>query len=270
MVNVPPALRLLLAVVITVGITLALVAALHRRLVAMSARDDEAKKAHKEREEAGDTDLEPLPPEAYNLANRALGLTSTGFVFLLAFTLGNFWGVASDARAATEAEGADLTRAVLMARQIEGGQPIVQALEDYKTSVVEQQWPLMQRADAPAATAAQLQVAQPLTLAMLQAEPQLRQTPEWAELSSAVDDLFQQARDRIDAVPNPAAPGVVALIFVLGITNLAMAAVFQPARLGPNLFLIGLMATITAVMLFVLVEASNPYVGAAAVRPIGM
>jgi hypothetical protein len=39
--------------------------------------------------------------------------------------------------------------------------------------------------------------------------------------------------------------------------------------MGTNLFLMGVMAAITAVMLFVLVEASNPYVGAVAVTPSG-
>ncbi len=269
MIEVPAAARLFLAIAITVGVTVVLVRVLHPRLVALSGKDDEARTQRKQREEAGDEDLAPLPPESYNLANRVLGLTSTGFVFLLAFTLGNFWGTAADARTATQTEVADWTRAVSLAQSMPGGAGVEAALQGYKESVVGEQWPLMQRADALAASRVQVQAGQELTRAVLAAEPVGKQTPEWPALTGAIDDMFQQSRDRIDAVPNASAPGVIALIFVLAVTNLSMVAVFQPARIGPNLFLMGVMATITAIMLFVLVEASNPYVGAVAVTPNG-
>ena len=269
MVNVSPPVRLLLAVAITVGITLFLVRILHGRLVLLNDKDRQDKEARKQREEEGETNLPPLPPETYNLSNRVLGLVSTGFVFLLAFTLGNFWGNTADGRSATEAEAADLTRALVLANAADGGEPIVRALDTYRASVVGQQWPLMQKADASSASRTQAEVGQQLSSALLSQEATLSKTPEWPQLTSTVNDMLEQARDRIDAVPNPAAPGVLALIFALGVTNLALAATFQPARLGPNLFLMGMMATITAVMLFVVVEASNPFVGAVAVTPNG-
>lgn len=269
MQTVPPAVRLLLAIGITVGVTLVLVRLTHRRLVELSAKDHEAKQVRDERVEAGETDVPPLPPESYNLANRVLGLTSTGFVFLLAFTLGNFWGTSADARSATQTEIADWARAYSLSRSLEGSEPLTVALEEYRASVVEEQWRLLQEADGVAASKLQREVSQRVSDAVFALEPSEQQTPQWTQITAAVDDMLDQARDRIDAVPNPAAPGVIALIFVLGVTNLAMAAVFQPARLGPNLFLMGLMASITAVMLFVLVEAANPYVGAVAVSPSG-
>lgn len=269
MIHVPAIVRLMLAIAVTVGITVILVKALHPRLVALSAQDDIAKQARKEREEAGETDVPPLPPESYNLANRVLGLTGTGFVFLLAFTLGNFWGTYSDARSATQAEVADWTRAVAAAQAMPGGEPVATALQEYRASVVGQQWGLMQRGDAVEAFTLQAADGQRLSQALLQTEEELRDDPGWSQLTAAIDDMLVQSRDRIDAVPNPSAPGVVTLIFVLAITNLAMVAVFQPARIGPNLFLMSVMAAITAVMLFVLVEASNPFVGAVAVTPGG-
>lgn len=269
MLAVPPALRLLLAIVITVGITLFMVKALHSRLVDLSAKDGQDKDERKRREEEGETDLAPLPPESYNLANRVLGLTSTGFVFLLAFTLGNFWGTSTDARTATQAEAADWVRAVALAQQLDGGEPLEQALQEYKSSVIGPQWELMQQAHAAQASRLQVEDGQRLSQVVLDMQPQLKSQAAWPQLAAAVDDMFLQSRDRIDAVPNPAAPGVIVLIFILAITNLAMVAVFQPARMGPNLFLMGVMAAITAVMLFVLVEASNPYVGAVAVTPNG-
>lgn len=269
MSSVPAAARLLLAIGISVGITLLMVRLTHRRLIDLSAKDAEAKEKRQELIEAGDTDVPPLPPESYNLANRVLGLTSAGFVFLLAFTLGNFWGTSSDARTATQTEVADWARATSLSRTIQGAESVGAALESYRASVVGEQWQLLQEADPTAASNVQRQVSERISDALFALEPEAKGSPQWGQLTAAVDDMLDQARDRIDAVPNDSAPGVIALIFVLGITNLSMAAVFQPARLGPNMFLMGLMAAITAVMLFVLVEASNPYVGALAVTPQG-
>jgi hypothetical protein len=93
------------------------------------------------------------------------------------------------------------------------------------------------------------------------------EAPEWNALTAAVNDMLEQGRDRIDALPNAAAPGVLGLIFILAVANLALTAAFMPARLGPNLFLLGVMAALIALMLFVVVEASNPYVGGASVQP---
>ena len=60
-------------------------------------------------------------------------------------------------------------------------------------------------------------------------------------------------------------PGVLWVIAILGLANLVMTAAFQAARLGPNLLLIGAMAGITALLMFLLVEASNPFIGGGAV-----
>ena len=54
---------------------------------------------------------------------------------------------------------------------------------------------------------------------------------------------------------------------LLGIANLVLCAIFQPARLGPSLVLIGVMATVTAFLFFIVVEVSNPYLGGAAIQP---
>lgn len=88
------------------------------------------------------------------------------------------------------------------------------------------------------------------------------QTPQWTSLSNALADLTSNGTERIDAAPQPYVPTMVGIIALLGITNLALVAAFQPARKGPNIFLIGVMSVITALLLFVLIEASNPFLGA--------
>jgi hypothetical protein len=275
MVDVPPLLRLLLAVGITVGVTLLMVRLFHSRVLTLNAKDELAKEARNARkqaaEKAGETfDEPPLPTPSYELSGRVIGLTTTAFVFLLAFVFGNFWQASKAATAATEAEAAEFARARVVASKLaedKGGPQLVAALDAYQNDVVEQQWPMLEQADSAAAYSALVAAGLPVADALLEASTAgADNAVEWDSLKTAVDDMFDQGRYRVDALPNRAAPGALAVIFILGITNLALVAIYIPARLGANLFLMGMMATITALLLFVVVEASNAYVGATAVQ----
>ncbi len=275
MVDVPPLVRLLLAVGITVGVTLLMVRLFHSRVLALNAKDELAKDARNARkqaaEQAGEAfDEPPLPTPSYELSGRVIGLTTTAFVFLLAFVFGNFWQASKAATAATEAEAAEFARARVVASKLasdKGGPQLVAALDAYQNDVVKQQWPLLEQADSTAAYSALVAAGLPVADALFEASTVgADNAVEWDSLKTAVDDMFDQGRYRVDALPNRAAPGALAVIFMLGITNLAMVAIFIPARLGANLFLMGMMATITALLLFVVVEASNAYVGATAVQ----
>lgn len=275
MVDVPPVLRLLLAIGITVGVTLLMVRLFRRKVLALNATDDIAKDARNARKQAAEDagepfDEPPLPPPAYELSGRVIGLTTTAFVFLLAFVFGNFWQASKAATSATEAEAAEFSRARVVAAQLpadKGGPQLVAALEAYQQDVVDTQWPLLEQADSAAAYSTLLDAGLPVAQALLEASKAgADELPEWDSLKTAVDNMFDQGRYRVDALPNNAAPGALAVIFTLGIMNLALVALFIPARLGANVFLMAMMATITALLLFVVVEASNPYVGATAVQ----
>lgn len=267
--GVPPLVRLLLAIAITVGVTLAMAKIFRTPILALNAQDEINKdERRKLADETGEIQP-PLPPETYNLAARILGLLTTAFVFLLAFTLGNFWGDTKDAASAVQAEAGDFVRASLLIEKLPASperEALQQALTSYRDNLRDVQWPLMQKGDSNAAYQAQIETGLELSNAVLKAEKtEVAKAPEWPVLLAAVQDMPQQARDRVDAIPNRAAPSVVGLIFVLGITNLAMTAIFQPSRYGTNMFLLGVMAAITGLLLFVIVEASNPYLGAISV-----
>ena len=78
MVDVPPFWRLVLAIGITVGVTLLMVWLFHGRVLALNAKDEMAKDARNARkqaaEDAGETfDEPPLPAPAYELSGRAIG-----------------------------------------------------------------------------------------------------------------------------------------------------------------------------------------------------
>lgn len=279
MINTPTVVRWLIAVIITVGITLAMVRIFHQRALDFNARDDIASDERKARMRAAEKAAEqndepaptepPLPPAMYNLSGRLLALTTTAFVFLLAFTFGNFWQNTKAANSATEAEAAYWVQAALLAEPIpaeQGGEQIQKALMDYRSSVAQTQWPLMQRGDADAAYRAQLSDGVQLGQALLVGQAAgASSAATWSSLTSATADMLEQGRYRIDALPGSAAPGAILVVFTLGIATLALTAIFQPARLGANLAIMAIMAAVVATLLFVLVETSNPYVGRAGV-----
>lgn len=279
MINSPAFLRWLIAVSITAGVTVAMVRIFHQRALAFNARDDidsderkaRIKAAEKSAEESGTpAPVEPpLPPAMYNLSGRLLALTTTAFVFLLAFTFGNFWQNTKAATAATEAEAAYWVQATLMAEPIpaaQGGDQLRQALDDYQDSVAQVQWPLMQRGDVDEAYRTQLRDGVQLGRALLVAEQAgAGNSVTWSTLTSSVTDMLEQGRYRIDALPGQGAPRAIAMVFGLGIATLALTAIFQPARLGANMAIMAIMAGIVATLLFVLVETSNPFVGSAGV-----
>ena len=255
--TVPAWLRLLLAVLVTVGITVGLVALLHRRILELN-------------DESGSDESEPRAPEMYYLSGRILSVTTMAFVFLLAFALGNLWSNHRAAEAATQAEIGDLTRVAAAAAYLptsQGG-PIATAVENYAASVREVQWPLMQAGDVTGTAAVQTEASAALVEASAAAVAQgAADSPAWSALSSALDDALTNGSNRVAQVPTGRVLSIVLLVCALGIVNLAMIAVFQPARLRYHLFLIGVMATVTATLLFVLIESSNPYLGGGAVDP---
>jgi hypothetical protein len=81
--------------------------------------------------------------------------------------------------------------------------------------------------------------------------------------------MMEQGQDRLDQLPHPNVPGVLLVIFVLAVANLAVTAAFQPAPLATNLVLMGGVSAIIALMLFMVVETANPFTGGAAILPLG-
>lgn len=270
MIQVPPGVRLLLALVISIGVSLVFVWVFHDKMLRLDDKNLEA--AEKAEAEEGVDPSAPRPanvPNTVYLAQRVLGLTATGFVFLLAFTLGNFWGNHGDASSATLDEVSMYARAVSIVETIpadQGGTQIMAALEKYRRDISEVQWPLLQRADSAGAHAVQLHATDAIGKATAAAgRAGASKLPEWNLLTDSVTNMTSDATQRIAQLPGSNVPGILWMIAILGFANLVLTAAFQAARLGPNLLLIGAMAGITALLMFLLVEASNPFIGGGAV-----
>ena len=259
--NVPSAVQLLLAVLLTAGVSVALVAIFHRQLVAMA-----------EEPEREDGDTSPEPPAADHLSGRIIQVTSVGFVFLFTFTVGQFVLNYRSADSASHLEAQYFGRALASAQQLPaefGRETMVAALEDYRTMVVTEQWPLMERGDAPGAYAAQAQAnARLFAAAGNSLSMGASELPVWGPLSASLDSMLLAANDRLGDMPNANAVRLVLVVIFLGAVSLAMTAVFQPARRGINLVLIAIMGGTYGLMFYITVELSNPFQGAGGIPPI--
>ena len=267
--TVPPPVRLLLAIVITVGVALLFVWRFHSRILTLGGWPTPAY----------DDPIVLEEPRVGDLVGRVLALTMFAFVFLLAFTLSNFWGAQQATREATQNESAHFDRVSSVVALIPAGQgreEIEAGLAAYRHDVIDKVHPVLQQADV--ARAAELQRAADLHLVSATTaayELGAYKSPAWAEITSDISDLVSDGQDRVNAMPSGnTAQGALLLIFLLGLTNLVLTAMWVPAPLKNTLVLIGIMATLTAVLLFVVVEASNPFIGAGTVSeflplPIG-
>ena len=259
--STPTVVQLALSMVVTAGISVLLVWACHRRLLEWAQepkRDDE--------------DDSPRPPAYYYLSGRIIQTTSVGFVFLFAFTVGQFVLNYRSADAASHLEAQYFSRALASSIQLPaeaGRDDIVAALEDYRRIVVDEQWPLMERGDGRAAYAAQSQAAASVSTA-LGASLALGASDYavWDPLATSVDEMFVAANDRLGDVPTGTAVSLVLVVVFLGVVSLAMTAAFQPASLGINMVLIGIMGATYGLLFYMVVELSNPFQGAGAIPPI--
>jgi hypothetical protein len=258
--TVPPIVRLVLAIVITAGVSMLCVHLFYSKLLEINTAP----------KKVNDDDPDP-PPGVKDISGRLIALTTFAFVFLLGFGFSQFWSTAKDARDAVLNEATDYQRAVSAAQRLPSDQAQVMtaALEKYRVSTIQTEWPLMLEADSSALAQARFGNAAQLTETMYaEKDSQDSSSSAWTQMTAAVDDLLSNAIDRSNALPSPLAVSMVLLVFVLGLINLVAIALFQPAHKKANLLVVGMMATLTAFLLFVLVEISNPYTGAGAVTAV--
>ncbi len=168
--EIPGPMRLIFALAISVGITVFVVWRFHDRILALSNGDpwppdaedsdtdsqesenetgadgtefdetesdvpqsDDEAESKKTADDDSEDDGPTKPPKPFYLAGRIMAITMTSFIFLLAFTLNNFWGNAQDARVSVEAEGAYFQSALVAAADLPDG-PNKQAIFPWEIS----------------------------------------------------------------------------------------------------------------------------------------
>lgn len=202
-------------------------------------------------------------PAGYYLSGRGIQLLNVAFVFLLVFTIGQFWNNTRTAEQATVKEAAAHARAGILAEGLNPGaqrQAIVVSLAAYRATVLDKQWPVLQQADMVKAYKLEGDAGRILIAGMRDAQAASEDNANLLEeIGSSLDDITSSGVDRIAALPGSHAPRVLGIIFVLSIVNLGLVIAYQPARRPLNLVVIGLMAAITGLLMFIVVEVSNPF-----------
>lgn len=251
--SLPAVGRILLAVAITVTITVAAAAAFRPRIVSL-----------REANQGQGT----LP----DLVEAVTTFMIIAFIFLVAFTMNQFWSTAKEARSALHDETQGLTRAVFLAQALPQGEArtlIESGLEDYVTTVATVEWPLLRAGDAAAAQRVQADAAGSLVQAVYAGQTRVPpdQAALLAPLSTAVDDLVQAGADRVAAAPASLNPPWLTAIGLLGLSLLALSTAFRFSGPRVTLVLLGALAAFVALLFSLLVEVSNPFAGGAALSP---
>ena len=206
----------------------------------------------------------PKPARSVYLAQRVGQWVGMAFVFLLAFTISNLWTNSQEAQTLTKDETYSYEAALAAAGSLPAdaarGQTIA-ALEQYGAEI-KALWPLLQVADTQAATSAQRRAALRLSMQLEEADRAGASSADaWSTVTSNAGDMVNAGVQRLDQLPSPQVPGVIVLLFVMGISTLAITAAYQSAPLGSNLVLTGIMAAVMALLLNFVIEVSNPFQG---------
>lgn len=258
--TVPAIVRLLLSIVVFVTISVALSWAFYSRSLRLAQEP-----------ETRDPDSSLVIPKPSNFVDRILQMTMFGFVFLLAFMLGQFW---FNVRTSDESNttlavqyGSSVGAARILPPEA-GGDIMMQALADYRTAILDEAWPLMVQADAQGAIQVQKRAAAQLLDAEAQAyRAGVSEQPAWGPTQSSISDMLAATADLIVSAPGMGVTAALLMLYFLGITNLALTSLFLVTRKRFYLLGVGIMATITAVLLFVVTDLSNPFIGPHAVIP---
>lgn len=284
---VPAWLRLTIALVLFIGFSMLAVRIFHLKMLMIASKDGrtlpdgygpkepapESVEASADEANNGDDGdkKKAFPPEASYLAGRVLQITSLGFVFLMAFCLSNFWGNGQAALSAMQDEEMRYHRALTIAEQFpaeQGGAGLIAALKTYAEAVSGPEWQAMRMADSPGAMEVHNAAGRELAMTVQQLSAKgLNKADDWGDFTGSIDDMLSSAVDRINQLPGRSAPTILIVVFVLAIANLALTIAFQPTRLPVNLFLVAVMAGVTAFLLFFVAEAANPFNGANALMP---
>lgn len=265
-VNWPPALVAVIWIGLAVAVTVFLARISHRWIL---------HRHHSELERVGapQTDGEqvtPAPgeritPTSSELAGHLIRFLGLAFVFMLGFALNNFWGSAKAAESASEAEVGNYLRVVAFARELptDHGQAQLLAALDAYDQAADSQLPALQHNDAPSAYAAQNAASNDLLeQVVIVGGMGAAEDPMWSGITGSIDDMLTNGRERIDALPSASENRILLVLLILAVANLVMVGVFSPTTFGMTTVISGALAAVLALLLLLVVEASNPYWGA--------
>jgi hypothetical protein len=168
-----------------------------------------------------------------------------------------------DAQYATQTEGAAIAQLLNLTDHFEDPQTaeaVQTAVLDYTNTIVNEQWPLLEVADGLGASAVGLTASTALGDRIPAAKAaDESSSPVWGQIEATLGDLGQASIDRLRDLPTSNAPFRIALVIVLGATMLIATAAFLPTRIKAYRAALVLMAALVSLLVFAMVQTSNPY-----------
>lgn len=266
MTVVPAAVRVLLGIAVTVGITLWICNHMYERALILNRQHAKHGPSDAPGEAGEDTTGLVDAPE---LANRVLAITATAFVFLLAFALANFWSTSKDAHSAAQGSFSSgvQVRTIAQAFEPRHAQAVDDAVAEYMRTVMTDVWPMLEQGHTPIAYRIQNLAGEEFSQQLAAVgRSGADQSPSWSTLTSSAQDMLTDGTQLVSDIPGRMVPSVLLVIAALAVFNLALTAAFHPTAKGSYLALMGCFAAVTALMVCVVVEVSSPFIGSGAIR----
>jgi hypothetical protein len=188
------------------------------------------------------------------------------YAVLLAFTVIVVWEKFSAAENAVDQEAASIAA---LLRYAEGKEPAALALRQsvtaYAKTVIEDEWPAMEKeSESPAATRA-LDAVYDAALALGRAGT--RETADMAEVFAQTDNITASRRIRLHLATGLVPPIIWAALFAGALLTVGFTLFFGSENLLAQIAMTGVLSTLVTLGLMVIVSIDHPFTGAVSVHP---
>ena len=200
----------------------------------------------------------------HDVAAAILGVMGTLYAVLLAFTVVVVWNHYTDANNATDAEAshlADLSRITEQAR--------VRALiDDYRRVVVADEWPAMQRGKT--SPLAQSALTALWTECRAVKPTNSREETIYSEAMEQMVAISDSRRARIHSLRDDVPPLMWIILIGGGAMVVSFTYLFGPERIALHALMVGALATLIVMSLFLVHALDNPFDGWPRIAPDAM
>lgn len=203
----------------------------------------------------------------HDVASAIFSMVGVLYAVILAFVVIVVWENDSDANGNAQREANDVAQIYFTARGLPEPQrqQMMQLAEAYTTTVVRQEWPLME--DGRTSPRAREQVAQMRVIAQgLQPSTQHDGILMTSTLDS-INELVDARRDRTGALTSPVSGLMWAGLVAGSAITIAFTFLFNHSRFVPHLVMVSAMSALIAFTLWLIYDMSLPFAGSTAIGP---
>lgn len=192
------------------------------------------------------------------------------YAVLLGFVVIVVWEKFSDAEATVAHEAAAVVATERLSRGLDADvrNAVRERLSAYAKTVIENDWPLMARAELPSQSSRDLDALYDAVLALHPATP--RESAILTELLTRLDAITEARRDRLLLATGIVPPVLWAVLVAGGVTTLSFTFFFGLRSVRAQTLMTGMLAAMIFMSLFIAIEIDHPFTGGVSVTPEAM